>query len=70
MRLVANVDGDADADGDDAVSTVYGLTGRDDFPQRDSRCLAGLVLDEDSDRLFVADACGGFLVALDLVDAP
>jgi cysteine-rich repeat protein len=70
VRLVANVDGDADADGDDAVSTIYGLTGRDAFPQRDSRCLAGLVLDEDNDRLFVADACGGFLVALDLVALP
>jgi DNA-binding beta-propeller fold protein YncE len=70
VRLVANVDGDANADGDDFVSTIYGRDNRDAFPQRDSRCLAGLVLDEAADRLIVADACGGFLVALDLVEVP
>lgn len=70
VRLVANVDGDADADGDDAVFTIYGRGNRDVFPERDSRCLAGLVLDEDDDRLFVADACAGFVVALDLVELP
>jgi len=70
VRLVANVDGDADADGDDLVSTIYGREDREAFPQRASRCLAGLVMDEAANRIYVADACGGFLVALDIVDAP
>ena len=70
VRLVANVDGDTDADADDDVSTIYGLANRDTFPESESRCVAALTLDEQNDRLYIADACVGFVVSLDLVDLP
>jgi cysteine-rich repeat protein len=63
VRLVANVDGDADADGDDRVATIFGGGARDAFPESDAFCLHALTVDAD-DRAFVADACQGFLVEL------
>jgi sugar lactone lactonase YvrE len=60
VRLVANVDGDADADGDDAVVTVYGGDARTAFPESDSRCLQALAL--VGDDVYVADACQGFVL--------
>ena len=52
---------------DDVVSSIFGAADtRDDFPASESRCLAGLA--QDGNRIYVADTCVGFLVALDLVE--
>ncbi len=64
VRLVANVDGDADADADDRVFTIFGGGARDAFPESDTFCLGSLTLDEDG-TVFAADACQGFMVQLD-----
>ena len=62
VRMVANVDGDADADGDDEVYTIYGGGERPSFPENDSVCLTGLsVVDSD---VFLTDFCRGFLVKI------
>jgi DNA-binding beta-propeller fold protein YncE len=63
VRLVANTDGDADADGDDRVFTIFGSGARDRFPESDTFCLNALTVDGDG-RVFAADACQGFLVEL------
>jgi hypothetical protein len=63
LRLVENVDGDDDADGDDRVTTIFGGGARDTFPESDTFCLHTVVVDDD-DRVFAADACQGFLVEL------
>jgi cysteine-rich repeat protein len=63
VRLVANVDGDSDADGDDAVSTIFGGGERTAFPQSDAFCVRSLALGDD-DAVYAADACQGFLVRL------
>jgi DNA-binding beta-propeller fold protein YncE len=60
VRLIANVDGDADADGDDEVSTIYAGDDRKNFPESDSLCLQALAL--VGDAAYVADACQGFVV--------
>jgi len=62
VRLVANVDGDDDADGDDTVITIYGSGPRQAFPESSSLCLTGLAL--VGDTVVVADACQGFLLEL------
>jgi DNA-binding beta-propeller fold protein YncE len=62
VRLVANVGGDADADGDDAVLTIYGGGDRAGFPEATSLCIDALALDDDA--VFVADRCQGFLLGL------
>ncbi|MDP2340844.1 MAG: hypothetical protein Q8O67_07800 [Deltaproteobacteria bacterium] len=64
VREIANVDGDADADGDDLVITIYGETPRDSFPETVTQCLATLSLVDD-DQLLVADRCQGMLIRLD-----
>jgi sugar lactone lactonase YvrE len=63
VRVVANVDGDDDADGDDQVLTIYGRGDRAAFPERESLCIAALALADDG-SVFVADTCLGFLVRL------
>ncbi len=63
LRLVENIDGDDDADGDDRVTTIFGGGARDTFPESDTFCLHTVVVDDD-DRVFAADACQGFLVKL------
>jgi cysteine-rich repeat protein len=63
VRLVANVDGDADADGDDDVRTVFGGGTRVNWPESAALCLGALGVDGD-DGVFVTDACQGFLVRL------
>jgi cysteine-rich repeat protein len=63
VRVIANVDGDSDADGDDSVSTIYGGGERLTFPERDSLCIAGLSLGADG-SVFAADSCQGFMVQL------
>ena len=50
VRLVENVDGDADADGDDRVVTLYGGGDRARFPENASSCLQSLALADDGDR--------------------
>lgn len=62
VRLIANIDGDDDADGDDLVLTPYGAGDRVDFPEADSFCLEALAVVDDG--IYVADACQGFLVRL------
>ena len=59
-------DGEADcrdADGDDAVFTVFGGGARDTFPESNAFCLNALTLTEEGE-LLVADACQGFLVSV------
>jgi cysteine-rich repeat protein len=63
LRLVANVDGDDDVDGDDRVFTIFGGGARDAFPESDTFCLKTVVVNEDG-RVFAADACQGFMVEL------
>jgi hypothetical protein len=55
--LVANVDGDDDADGDDRALTAASAP-----PKRDARCLGALAL--DADHVYVADGCLGFVLRL------
>jgi DNA-binding beta-propeller fold protein YncE len=69
VRLVANVDGDVDADGDGRVFTVFGGGARAAFPESDTFCLGALTVDAD-DRVFAADACQGFMVELIAAVAP
>jgi hypothetical protein len=69
VREVANVDGDADADGDDRVFTIYGSGARDRFPESDSRCIDALTIDNDG-AVYAADACVGFVVKLQALGAP
>jgi len=64
VRLIANVDGDVDADGDDLVSTIFGGGERATFPESDALCVNALTLDGRG-GVFVADACQGFLVRLE-----
>jgi cysteine-rich repeat protein len=64
VRLVANGDGDVDADGDDRVSTIFGGGARSTFPESDAFCLRALTVDHQTNRVFVADACQGFVVEL------
>ena len=63
LRLVANVDGDADADGDDRVFTIFGGGARDAFPESDTFCLNTVAVSDDG-RVHAADACQGYLVTL------
>lgn len=63
LRMVQNVDGDADADGDDRVVTLFGGGLRERYPESDAYCLRALALDDNED-IYVADACQGFLVRL------
>ena len=63
VRVVANVDGDDDADGDDQVLAIYGRGDRAAFPERESLCIAAIALADDG-SVFVADTCLGFLVRL------
>jgi cysteine-rich repeat protein len=62
VRMVVNVDGDADVDGDDRVLTIYGGRERTAFPESSSLCLSALAA--RGDDVFVADACQGFVVRL------
>lgn len=61
LRMVANVDGDLDADGDDTVFTLYGGGDRLRSPESDTYCLGALTLGEEG-ALYAADACQGFVV--------
>ncbi len=63
VRLVANVDDDDDADGDDRVSTIFGGGDRLTFPESDTFCLNTLAMADDGD-LYAADACQGYLVKI------
>jgi hypothetical protein len=65
VRLVANVDGDADADGDDRVITIFGGGDRFAFPESSALCLAGLALSA-AGHVQISDSCQGFLVELSL----
>jgi cysteine-rich repeat protein len=69
VRLVANVDGDNDADGDDVVSTIFGGGERTAFPESDAFCLQSLAFSADA-TVFAADACQGFLIELRPALAP
>jgi sugar lactone lactonase YvrE len=57
------------ATGDDEVLTIYGRPPRQTFPEPVTFCLAGIaVLQGDlgnDDRLYVLDACAGYLMQLD-----
>ena len=63
VRMVANVDGDDDADGDDRVSTIFGGGDRLTFPESDTFCLNTLAMADDG-SLYAADACQGYLVKI------
>jgi cysteine-rich repeat protein len=63
VRVIANVDDDQDADGDDRVFTVYGGGDRVNFPERDSLCIGAIALGDDG-SVFAADSCQGFMVQL------
>lgn len=62
VREVANVDGDARADGDDLALTVFPQVDSTPTPQAasgfESQCIEAMMLVEDS-RILVADSCGG-----------
>jgi DNA-binding beta-propeller fold protein YncE len=62
VRMVANIDGDRDADGDDDVRTLFGGGDRSTYPESDAFCLRALAVDEDA--VYVSDACQGFVVRL------
>jgi len=69
VRLVT-AGSDSLATGDDEVMTIYGRPPRDLFPESVTYCLAGIaVLDGDAGakdgRLYVLDACVGFMLQLD-----
>ncbi len=63
VRQIANVDGDDDADGDDAVFTIFGLE-RAAYPESDAFCVSALAASTDGGGVFVADGCQGFMVEL------
>jgi DNA-binding beta-propeller fold protein YncE len=63
VRLVANVDGDLDVDGDDRVFTIFGGGDRAAYPESDAFCMDAVTVTED-DIVYAADACQGFLVRL------
>ncbi len=63
IRLVVNVDGDANADGDDRVLNIYGDGTPDRYPDNASNCLVALTLDANSD-VYAADRCLGFVVRI------
>ncbi len=46
-------------DGSGGVHTIYGLT--DTFPERLTRCLAGVAV-PTSDTIHIVDSCAGFLI--------
>jgi sugar lactone lactonase YvrE len=57
------------ATGSDEVVTIYGAAPRDTFPEAVTYCLSGLALAPDATsepdgRLFLLDACQGFLIDL------
>lgn len=62
VRLVANVDGDDDADGDDRVFTIFGGGDRTVFPENSTLCMSALAVADG--HVFAADACQGFVVEL------
>jgi cysteine-rich repeat protein len=66
VRLVENVDGDDDADGDDRVATIFGGGARDTFPESDTFCLHTVAVDDMGD-VYAADACQGYMVKLSSV---
>lgn len=63
VRMIVNVDGDEDADGDDEVRNIFAGQERSRYPARDSYCIQSLTLHQDG-GLYVADGCLGFLVRL------
>jgi len=63
VRLVANVDGDGDAGGDDRVVNIFGNGDRTAFPDRDATCFTALALADDR-SVYIADDCLGILVHL------
>jgi cysteine-rich repeat protein len=67
VRLVANVDGDADADGDDRVVSIFGGGDRAAFPESAALCVRSLAVRETG-AVVVADACQGF--AVEIVPGP
>jgi cysteine-rich repeat protein len=69
VRLIANVDGDAEADGDDRVFTIFGGGERQDFPASDAFCMRTLTLGAD-DAVYAADSCQGFLVRITPTTTP
>jgi hypothetical protein len=69
VKLIANVDGDGDADGDDQVITVYGGGDRTAFPENASFCIDAIAVDDEG-TLYVTDACQRFLVRVTPTTAP
>jgi DNA-binding beta-propeller fold protein YncE len=69
IRQVVNVDGDADADGDDRVVTIYGGGSRVEAPESDTFCLHALVA-TPTGTVYAGDACHGFLVRVAPVIEP
>ena len=68
LRMVANIDGDDEADGDDRVSTLFGVGDRLQFPESDSFCISALSLSASGD-VYAADSCQGHLVRVSAVSA-
>ncbi|MDP2340533.1 MAG: hypothetical protein Q8O67_06230 [Deltaproteobacteria bacterium] len=68
VRLVANVDGDDDADGDDRVFTVYGGGDRAAFPESSTLCMSALALADG--HVFAADTCQGFVIEIERERGP
>jgi cysteine-rich repeat protein len=65
---VVTAGADGIATGEDAVSTIYGLPPRGQFPESVTQCLTGVALYDDPTRpagnLLLTDACQGFLLEL------
>jgi cysteine-rich repeat protein len=62
VRLVQNIDGDDDADGDDRVVTLFGGGARSTFPESDTSCVQALAIDDDA--VYVSDSCQGYLAEI------
>lgn len=67
VREIKNVDGDADADGDDAVITVFGAGDRLTYPESAAGCLALVAVVDDGGGVVAVDRCQGFVVEIDHV---
>ena len=69
VRVVANVDGDEDADGDDLVMNVLDVSHPllQDLGSPD--CMSALTLDDQGD-LYVSDRCEGFIMKLSPTTTP
>jgi cysteine-rich repeat protein len=56
--------------GQEPMEVIYGRTPRDRFPESVTRCLSAVLPDESGDKLYVSDACNGFVMTLSRTALP